>query len=371
MKILCVVGTRPDAIKMAPLIKTLQSDGRLEVRVVSSAQHREMLDTVLSDFQIVPHHDLNIMRKEQTLEDLSARLIKKMGKVLEEERPHMVIVQGDTTTTFISALSAFYKKIPVAHLEAGLRTYDKYAPFPEEINRRLTTHIADLHFAPTKKAKENLLKEGIEEENIFVTGNTVIDALKMALEQKITPPFKGRYILLTMHRRENWGEPMIRVAKAVKNLVREFGDLEVVFPLHKNPLIRRSVVPILKGERIHLLEPLPFIPFVHLMNNAYFILTDSGGIQEEASFLGRPVLILREITERPEVVEAGCAKLVGTDEGRILEESKKLLLSREEYEKMSKRLTIFGDGLASQRIYEAILYFIGWRKERPEEFQVG
>jgi UDP-N-acetylglucosamine 2-epimerase (non-hydrolysing) len=371
MKIICVVGTRPDAIKMAPLIKKLKEDDRFEVKVLASAQHREMLDVALRDFDIIPDYDLNVMRRLQSLEELSARLLRRVGEILRKEKPYMVIVQGDTTTTFISSLVAFYQKVRVAHLEAGLRTNDKFAPFPEEINRRLTTHIADLHFAPTRKAKENLLREGIEEEKIFITGNTVIDALEMALEKNCELPIspKGRYILLTMHRRENWGEPMRRVALAVKKLLEEFKDLELIFPMHRNPIVRRTVKPILKGERIHLLEPLSFIPFVKLMQNAYFILTDSGGIQEEASYLGKPVLILREVTERPEVVEAGCGVLVGTDEDKILEESRKLLQSQEQYAKMSRKVKIFGDGKAKDRVYQAILYFLGWRKERVEEFE--
>ncbi|MGB9876630.1 MAG: non-hydrolyzing UDP-N-acetylglucosamine 2-epimerase [bacterium] len=371
MKIFCVVGTRPDAIKMAPLIKKLQEDERLEVKVLASAQHREMLDVVLKDFDIVPDYDLNIMRRLQSLEELSARLLKRVGEILRKEKPQLVIVQGDTTTTFISALSAFYQKISVAHLEAGLRTNDKYAPFPEEINRRLTTHIADLHFAPTIKAKENLLREGIGEERIFVTGNTVIDALEMALEKDCALPItpKGRYLLLTIHRRENWGEPMSRVARTVQKLLEEFTDLELVFPMHKNPLVRKAVKPFLKGKRAHLIEPLPFIPFVKLMQGAYFILTDSGGIQEEASYLGKPVLILRDVTERPEVVEAGCGKLVGTEEGKIIQESRKLLLSKEEYARMARKVKIFGDGRAKERVYQAILYYFGWTKEKVEEFE--
>ncbi|MBC7329755.1 UDP-N-acetylglucosamine 2-epimerase (non-hydrolyzing) [bacterium] len=371
MKIICVVGTRPDAIKMAPLIKKLKEDERFEVKVLASAQHREMLDVALRDFDIIPDYDLNVMRRLQSLEELSARLLKRVGEILRKEKPDMMIVQGDTTTTFISSLVAFYQKVRVAHLEAGLRTNDKFAPFPEEINRRLTTHIADLHFAPTRRAKENLLREGIEEERIFVTGNTVIDALEMALEKNCELPVssKGRYILLTMHRRENWGEPMRRVALAVKKLLKEFKDLELVFPMHRNPIVRRTVKPILKGERIHLLEPLSFIHFVKLMQGAYFIMTDSGGIQEEASYLGKPVLILREVTERPEVVEAGCGVLVGTEEDKIVEESKKLLQSREEYVKMSRKVKIFGDGKAKDRVYQAILYFLGWRKEKVEEFE--
>lgn len=371
MKILCVVGTRPDTIKMAPVIKKLEKDERLEVKVLASAQHREMLDIALGDFGIKPSFDLNVMRRLQSLEDLSARLLRKVGKVMREEKPDMVMVQGDTTTTFISSLCAFYQKIPVAHLEAGLRTMDKYAPFPEEINRRLTTHIADIHFAPTHKAKINLLKEGVEEEKIFVTGNTVIDALEIALQTPCKPPItpQKRYIILTIHRRENWGEPIERVAKAVKKLVAQFADLEVVFPVHRNPLIRKLVRPILRGARVHLLEPLSFIPFVHLMKDAYFILTDSGGIQEEASYLGKPVLILREVTERPEVVEAGCGVLVGTDIDRIIEECEKLLLYPEEYGKMAKRTKIFGDGKASDRVYKAILRYFGWTKEKVEEFE--
>lgn len=371
MKVLCIVGTRPDTIKMAPVIRRLKGDEKLEVKVLASAQHREMLDIALKDFGIVPDYDLNVMRRLQSLEELSARLLQRMGKVLREEKPDIVILQGDTTTTFISALCAFYQKIPVAHLEAGLRTNDKYAPFPEEINRRLTTHIADIHFAPTPKAKDNLLKEGVDEERILVTGNTVIDALELALQIPCQLPISlsSRYIILTIHRRENWGEPIERVAKAVKKLLEKYPDLELVFPLHKNPLVRKAVKPLLKGDRVHLLEPLSFIPFVHLMQGAYFILTDSGGIQEEASYLGKPLLILRDVTERPEVVEAGCGILVGTDEGRILEESEKLLLSPEKYEKMSRRKRIFGDGRSAERVHQAILYFFGLRKEKVEEFE--
>lgn len=371
MKVLCVVGTRPDTIKMAPVIKRLEKDERLEVKVLASAQHREMLDIALEDFEIVPDYDLNIMRPLQSLEELSARLLRKVGKTIRAEKPDIVILQGDTTTTFISALAAFYQKIPIAHLEAGLRTNDKYAPFPEEINRRLTTHMADIHFAPTETARRNLLREGVEKGRIFLTGNTIIDALEMALRKPCQLPIslQGRYILLTIHRRENWGEPIERVARAVRRLLEEFPDLELVFPVHKNPLIRKSVKPWLKGERVHLLEPLSFIPFVHLMQGAHLILTDSGGIQEEASYLGKPLLILREVTERPEVVEAGCGVLVGTDEDRILEESKRVLLSERKYGKIARRVKLFGDGKASERVYQAILYFLNWSKEEVEEFK--
>ncbi|MBC7327606.1 UDP-N-acetylglucosamine 2-epimerase (non-hydrolyzing) [bacterium] len=371
MKIVCVVGTRPDTIKMAPVIKKLQDDGRFIVKVLASAQHREMLDIVLRDFDITPDYDLNVMRKLQSLEDLSARLLKKIGKVIREESPDIVIVQGDTTTSFISALSAFYHKVPVAHLEAGLRTNDKYAPFPEEINRRLITHIADLHFAPTEKARDNLLREGIEKEKIFVTGNTVIDALEIALQKPCQLPVKpkGRFIILTIHRRENWGEPIERVARAIRRLLTEFPDLEVIFPMHKNPIVRNAVKPLLRVERAYLLEPLPFIPFAHLMQNSYFILTDSGGIQEEASYIGKPVLILREVTERPEVIEAGCGLLVGTDEERIIEECRKLLLYPEQYQRMAKKVKIFGDGKASERVHQVLLSYFGLRKEGVEEFK--
>ncbi len=371
MKVLCIVGTRPDTIKMAPVIKKIEKDKRFEVKVLASAQHREMLDIALRDFEITPAYDLNVMRRLQSLEKLSARLLEGVGKIMSREKPDIVILQGDTTTTFISSLVAFYYRIPVAHLEAGLRTNNKYAPFPEEINRRLVTHIADIHFAPTEKAKNNLLKEGVEEEKIFVTGNTVIDALEMALKIPCQLPISpgGRYIILTIHRRENWGEPIERVAKAVSRLLEKFPDLELVFPVHKNPLIRKSIKPLLKGERVHLLEPLSFIPFVHLMQGARLILTDSGGIQEEASYLGKPLLILREVTERPEVLKAGCGILVGTDEVKILRESEKLLLNQEEYLKMARRVKIFGDGKAAERVYQALLYFIGWRKEIVEEFK--
>ncbi|MFY9433495.1 MAG: UDP-N-acetylglucosamine 2-epimerase (non-hydrolyzing), partial [Thermacetogeniaceae bacterium] len=327
-KVLSIFGTRPEAIKMAPVIKKLESCPDIESRVVVTAQHREMLDQVLATFQIKPDYDLAVMRPGQNLFDVTEAVLRGLHGVLEVEQPDLVLVQGDTTTTFAGALAAFYCKIPVGHVEAGLRTYQKYSPFPEEINRVLTTQLAELHFAPTLKARDALLQEGIGADHIFITGNTVIDALYMALEQPFSLDFEisrafrenKRVILLTTHRRENLGSPLQDVYRALRRVLLSHPDVGVVFPVHKNPAVRREVAKVLTGiERVYLTEPLDYLPFINVMKNAYLVLTDSGGIQEEAPALGKPVLVLREVTERPEAISFGTARLIGTDCKRVEE----------------------------------------------------
>ena len=382
IKVMTVFGTRPEAIKMAPIVLELRkhSDKILPV-VAVTAQHREMLDQVLHLFHIDPNHDLDIMAAGQTLFDITSRAMMGLDKVLAEEKPDIVLVHGDTTTTFAGALAAYYHQITVGHVEAGLRTHNKYSPFPEEMNRKLTGAIADLHFAPTATSEANLLAESVDRGNIFVTGNTVIDALHHtvsddfqfddALLQKIDFKHK-RIILVTTHRRENLGEPMRHVYKALKQLTEKFEDVEVVFPVHKNPKVREVVNEEL-GElaKVHLIDPLDYEPFANLMHRAYLILTDSGGVQEEAPALGKPVLVLRDTTERPEAVEAGTVKLIGTDRDRVYEEAKCLLVDGEEYHRMAESCNPYGDGHAAERIIQAILYHYGLAENRPEAFQAG
>ena len=382
IKVMTVFGTRPEAIKMAPIVLELRkhSDKILPV-VAVTAQHREMLDQVLHLFHIDPNHDLDIMAAGQTLFDITSRAMMGLDKVLAEEKPDIVLVHGDTTTTFAGALAAYYHQITVGHVEAGLRTHNKYSPFPEEMNRKLTGAIADLHFAPTATSEANLLAESVDRGNIFVTGNTVIDALHHtvsdgfqfddALLQKIDFKHK-RIILVTTHRRENLGEPMRHVYKALKHLTEKFEDVEVVFPVHKNPKVREVVNEEL-GElaKVHLIDPLDYEPFANLMHRAYLILTDSGGVQEEAPALGKPVLVLRDTTERPEAVEAGTVKLIGTDRDRVYEEAKCLLVDGEEYHRMAESCNPYGDGHAAERIIQAILYHYGLAENRPEAFQAG
>lgn len=358
-------GTRPEAIKLAPLIELLgRPGGPFHPKVVVTAQHREMLDQVLDLFQITPDYDLDIMSPNQTLFDVSARALRGFEEILIEEKPAIVLVQGDTTSSLMGALSAFYCQIPVGHVEAGLRSYDKYRPFPEEMNRRLVSHIADLHFAPTTLAAENLLREGVDKDKVFVTGNTVIDALRETVKKK--RPYGNplldeldfktrRLVLATAHRRENWGLPMKNICRALLTLVEWFSDIVVVFSVHKNPKVREVVEKMLSGqERIHLIEPLEYGPFCRLMSESHLILTDSGGIQEEAPSLGKPVLVLREVTERPEGVEAGTVRLVGVSAGKIAQEASRLLSDRGEYEKMSRAVNPYGDGKASARIVKIL-----------------
>ncbi|MEN6372972.1 MAG: UDP-N-acetylglucosamine 2-epimerase (non-hydrolyzing) [Armatimonadota bacterium] len=370
LKVLTVFGTRPDAIKMAPVVLEFAKYTKdVELSVAVTGQHREMLDQVLSVFQIKPDYDLAIMQARQSLSGMTCRALEGLDPVIEEVQPDIILAQGDTTTTFVASLAAFYHKTAFGHVEAGLRTDNKFNPFPEEMNRRLTGVLADLHFAPTAQAKDNLLAQGVPADMIFVTGNTVIDALLHIASKPHT--FEdvelaratgngSQMILVTSHRRENWGEPMREICRAVREIVRQHPDTSVVFSLHKNPIVREVVVPELKDvERIHLVEPPDYVPFVHLMKSAYLILTDSGGVQEEGPALGKPVLVLRETTERPEGVQAGSAKLVGTDFNKVVTEANKLLEDRAEYDRMAKVASPYGDGHASEHIKDAVFRHFG------------
>jgi len=367
-KVILVFGTRPEAIKMAPLVKEFKKHpDRFDVKVCITAQHREMLDQVLSFFRIKPDYDLNLMKSNQSLFELTANLIKGLESVFRDFKPNLVFVQGDTTTAFVGALASFYNKTEIAHVEAGLRSNNKYSPFPEEINRVLVGRLADYHFAPTEKARKNLLKEGIEN-NIWVVGNTVIDALLLGL-QIIKEQGEERYysrfnfldfskkiILVTGHRRESFGEPFRNICYALKELANSFEDVEIVYPVHLNPNVRKPVNEILRGHsRIHLIEPLEYPYLIWLMSKSYLILTDSGGIQEEAPSLGKPVLVMREVTERIEGIEAGTAKLVGTSKEKIVTEVGKLLENQEEYSRMAKAVNPYGDGNASKKILKILL----------------
>lgn len=378
LKVMSIFGTRPEAIKMAPLVNALEKEPNFSSTVVVTAQHREMLDQVLELFSIEPRYDLNIMQAGQSLFDITSRVLKGLEAVLEKENPHLVLVHGDTTTTFAASLAAYYKKIPVGHVESGLRSGNIYSPFPEEMNRRLTGGIAALHFAPTRIARENLLKEGVNKENIFVTGNTVIDALLTTVQNDFhfTDPklnaidFKNKRVLLTTtHRRENLGEPMKNIFQALALLHEEFNDIEIIFPVHKNPAVRNLAFAQLENyERIHLIEPLDYEPFANLMARSYLILTDSGGLQEEAPALGKPVLVLRENTERPEAVTAGTVELVGTKTEEILKSAKKLLANEEIYGRMKRAINPYGDGQSSRRIIESLKYYFNLTKFRPEDW---
>jgi len=377
-KIMAVFGTRPEAIKMAPLLKSLQKSENYKLIITVTAQHREMLDQVMDLFQLNADYDLDIMKDRQTLSGLSARIITKLDGILAKENPDLLLVHGDTSTTFIGAITSFYHQIEIAHVEAGLRTHKKYSPFPEEMNRQLTGVLADLNFAPTKKAKENLLLENTPLEKIFVTGNTVIDALLSVVDQNYkfenellkNLDFKTKkVILLTAHRRENLGEPMKNIFKAVKQLTGKIDNLEVVFPVHLNPVIRELSKKMMSGnDPVHLIEPLDYLPFANLMARVDLVLTDSGGIQEEAPSLGKPVLVLRDTTERPEAVEAGTVLKVGTNTDVIFKESIKLLTNAEEYQKRSAAVNPYGDGRAVERIIRAMDYHFNFISERPEEF---
>lgn len=361
IKVMTVFGTRPEAIKMAPLVKELKNNEKFECIVCVTAQHREMLDQVLSAFEIKPDYDLNIMQVGQTLSEITTKALIKLENVIRTEMPNIVLVHGDTTTTLAGALAAFYNHVDVGHVEAGLRTYDKYSPWPEEINRQVVGCIADMHFAPTKLSAENLIKEGKNKSNIFITGNTAIDAMKTTINNEYSNEIfdwikNDRMILLTAHRRENIGEPMRNIFKAIRRIIDEFSDVKVVYPIHKNPKVREIADEIFKeNKNIRLIEPLEVIDFHNFMNKSYLIMTDSGGIQEEAPSLGKPVLVLRDTTERPEGVEAGTLKLVGTNEDKIYNETKRLLIDKKEYINMSKASNPYGDGNASKRIVNEIL----------------
>ena len=349
---------------MAPLVKELEKRKNIESIVCVTAQHREMLDQVLETFDIKPDYDLNIMKQGQTLADVTTRALIGLEEVIKEVKPDIVLVHGDTTTTFAGALAAFYNQVAIGHVEAGLRTDDKYSPYPEEMNRQCVDRMTDLYFAPTEISKNNLLKENISEEKIYVTGNTAIDAMSTTVDEDYVHPDlewikpDERMILLTAHRRENLGEPMHHIFKAVKRIVDEFSDIKVIYPIHMNPKVREVASEVFDGcDRIRLIEPLEVFDFHNFQNKSYIILTDSGGIQEEAPSLGKPVLVLRDTTERPEGIKAGTLKLVGTDEEVIYEETKKLLTNINEYEKMSKASNPYGDGQASERIVDAIVKY--------------
>jgi UDP-N-acetylglucosamine 2-epimerase (non-hydrolysing) len=379
-KVMVIFGTRPEAIKMAPLVKELeQAAPHLQVKVAVTAQHREMLDQVLDLFHITPDYDLDIMEPGQTLVTVTTKALEGLAGVLDRERPDLVLVHGDTTTTFVGSLAAFYHQIPVGHVEAGLRTGNKYSPYPEEINRKLTGCLSDLHFAPTTTAANNLRQEGVKEEGIFITGNTVIDALQATVEagyQFDDPILKGldfdakKIILMTTHRRENLGEPMANIYRALKQVLAEHPEAEVVFPVHKNPKVRQAVKKYLAGvQRCHLIEPLDYQPFINLMARSYLVLTDSGGLQEEAPSLGKPVLVLRDTTERPEAVRAGTVRLVGTGFDQVYRHTGELLTSVQAYRQMANAVNPYGDGQASRRITGWLLYHFKKSQQPPKPWQ--
>ena len=361
-KIMVVFGTRPEAIKMCPLVNELKSRENISTKVCVTGQHRQMLDQVLEAFSVEPNYDLSIMKDKQTLFDITTNILNRIRDVLETEKPDVVLVHGDTSTTFVTALACYYLQIPVGHVEAGLRTYNIYSPYPEGFNREAVGIISQYNFAPTEVSKDNLLREGKHPETIFVTGNTVIDALKTTVREDYSNPeldwaADSRLILLTAHRRENLGEPMHSMFRAIRRIVDETPDVKVIYPIHMNPLVRKAADEELgNSDRIRLIEPLDVLDFHNFMSRSYLILTDSGGIQEEAPSLGKPVLVMRDTTERPEGIAAGTLKLVGTDEEVIYSEFKKLLTDKEEYEKMSKASNPYGDGLACKRIADVLTH---------------
>lgn len=377
MKIMAIFGTRPEAIKMAPVVRELLKHPEIETKVCLTAQHREMLDQVVDLFQLPVDYDLDIMKQGQSLYDITDRVLLGLKEVLEKEKPDLVLVHGDTTTTFSATLAAFYQQIDVGHVEAGLRTGNMYSPFPEEANRRLTSVLTTLHFAPTETARQNLLKENQKDDHIFTVGNSVIDALLATVKKDYVFEDKElqdieehkRIILVTTHRRENLGEPMRNVYRALRRLVETVPDTEVVFPVHRNPLVRQAVKEVLDGvPGIHLVDPMEYEPFTNLMARSAIILTDSGGIQEEAPSLGKPVLVLRDTTERPEAVASGTVKLVGTDEDKVYNTAYKLLTDEEAYREMAESINPYGDGHTSERIVQAILYFYGISEKKPSVF---
>ena len=367
LKVMLVFGTRPEAIKMAPLVLELQKHSdSIETITVVTAQHRQMLDQVLETFSIKPHYDLDIMGQNQSLLDITGKILEKFDPIVKQERPDMILVHGDTTTTFAASLVAFYNQVRIGHVEAGLRTFDKYSPFPEEMNRQMTDNLADLYFAPTSESKENLLKENHPESAIVITGNTAIDALKLTVQSdyyhevldQLDPDKK--LVLVTMHRRENQGQPMRNVFTALREMVDLHQEIEVVYPVHLSPAVQETANDILAGhDRIHLIEPLDVLDFHNLASRSYFIMTDSGGVQEEAPSLGKPVLVLRDTTERPEGVRAGTLKLVGTDPVRVKEAMTALLTDGALYIQMSQAPNPYGDGRASERIVQSIQQYFG------------
>ncbi|MHC5229784.1 non-hydrolyzing UDP-N-acetylglucosamine 2-epimerase [Enterococcus sp. LJL99] len=375
IRIMTVFGTRPEAIKMAPLIKEINGDERFESIVVVTAQHRQMLDQVLETFDIKPDFDLNIMKDGQTLSDITVRVIKSLDDVIPVAKPDIILVHGDTTTTFAASISAFYHQVKIGHVEAGLRTWNKLSPFPEEVNRQLTDVLSDVYFAPTKQSKMNLLKENHQEEHIYITGNTAIDAMKYTINSDYSNELlqnstEMKNILVTMHRRENLGKPMEQVFKAINRVITNFSDIQVIFPIHKNPKVRElAEKTLISSNRIKIIEPLDVIDFQNYSNNSYLILTDSGGVQEEAPSLGVPVLVLRDTTERPEGIDAGTLLLVGTDENNVYDNVEKLLIDSNLYKNMSQTANPYGDGEASKRILNAIAYEFDLLKDRPSDFK--
>lgn len=360
-KVMLVFGTRPEAIKMCPLVKELKKREELQTIVCVTGQHRQMLDMVLEAFDVTPDYDLSIMKDKQTLFDVTTNILNRIKEVLEKEKPDVVLVHGDTSTTFVTALACFYLQIPVGHVEAGLRTYNIYSPYPEEFNRQAVSIISKFNFAPTELSKQNLLKEGKDPDSIYVTGNTAIDALKTTVRENYTHPelewAKGsRLIMITAHRRENLGEPMRHMFKAIRRVMDEHPDVKVIYPIHMNPVVREIADEFLGGDdRIHIIEPLDVLDFHNFLSRSYLILTDSGGIQEEAPSLGKPVLVMRDTTERPEGIAAGTLKLVGTEEETIYNEFSRLLSDKEEYEAMSKASNPYGDGHACERIADVLV----------------
>lgn len=360
-KVMIVFGTRPEAIKMCPLVKELKTRDKLETVVCVTGQHREMLDQVLEAFQVIPDYDLSIMKKKQTLFDVTINILDKMSDVLKEVKPDVVLVHGDTSTTFVTALACFYMQIPVGHVEAGLRTYNIYSPYPEEFNRQAVGIVANYNFAPTEKSKENLIKEGKDPKTIYVTGNTAIDALKTTVKddyyhEHLDWASDSRLIMITAHRRENLGEPMRHMFRAIRRIIDDFPDIKAIYPIHMNPIIRKIANEILGDcDRIRIIEPLDVLDFHNFLAKSYLVLTDSGGIQEEAPSLGKPVLVMRDTTERPEGIAAGTLRLVGTEEELIYKTFKLLLEDKEECEKMSKASNPYGDGFASKRIADILI----------------
>ncbi|MFJ7726434.1 non-hydrolyzing UDP-N-acetylglucosamine 2-epimerase [Neobacillus sp. NPDC097160] len=374
LKVMTVFGTRPEAIKMAPLVLELKKHKEIQPFVTVTGQHREMLDQVLDVFGVTPDYDLNIMKSRQTLTDITTSALIGLDEIIKKVKPDLILVHGDTTTTFAASLAAFYNQVQVGHVEAGLRTWKKYSPFPEEMNRQLTGVIADFHFAPTIKSADNLLAENKKKESIFITGNTAIDALKTTVTKEYQHPLltkldADKMILLTAHRRENLGEPMRNMFNAIKQIVEEHDDVQVVYPVHLNPLVREAASDIFgNNSRVHLIEPLGVVDFHNFMNRAYFILTDSGGVQEEAPSVGTPVLVLRDTTERPEGIDAGTLKLAGTDQQTIYSLMKQLLTDEDVYQFMAQASNPYGDGKASRRIVEAIKYSFHVSDKRPQDF---
>ena len=377
IRVMTVFGTRPEAIKMSPLVQRLKKDNRFEEVTVVTAQHREMLDQVLNIFKIKPEYDFNIMKKNQTLEGVTAKVLVNMTKVIKEVKPDIVLVHGDTTTSFAAGLASFYNKCPLGHVEAGLRTWNKCSPFPEEMNRQMTDDLTDLYFAPTAVSKQNLLKENHNSDNIFITGNTAIDALEETVQSDyhhevldlIKPASK--IILVTMHRRENQGEPMRRVFKVMKQVVDNHDDVEIIYPVHLSPSVQKVAHEVLGNDpRIHLIAPLDVVDFHNLAKLSYFIMTDSGGVQEEAPALNKPVLVLRDTTERPEGVKAGTLKLVGTQVDNVRNAMLELLDNKKVYEQMANAKNPYGDGHASERIMDDIAYYFAQNKgEKPADFK--